>query len=168
MFVARLGHAQWVASLSIQLEVWYSGIMSQLVPQRRTHSPRQLVIETLIPLTLYNGLIIYSLSQCAHTCLCVSWERCAFGVSRKRGLQEVSIYPLVTLELVILYFLLLNYACTPTVPTHNVEHLISLIWPLIHNGVCPGLRHMVRCKSCVLLHQIHISNYITKVCTLPG
>lgn len=46
---------------------------------------------------------------------------------KKRGLQEVSLCPLVTLELVTPYFLLLNYACTPTHPTHNVKHLISLI-----------------------------------------
>lgn len=33
---------QWGVSLSIQLEVWYLGIMSLLVPQGQTHSPSPL------------------------------------------------------------------------------------------------------------------------------
>lgn len=42
LFFARGLYAPtlWVVSLSFQLQVWYSGIMLQLVPQRPTRSPK--------------------------------------------------------------------------------------------------------------------------------
>lgn len=49
-------------------------------------------------------------------------RKVCFRVSGKRGLQEVSLCPLVTLELVTPYFLLFIYACTPTHPTHTMSN----------------------------------------------
>ena len=65
--------------------------------------------------------------MCACAFVAEEERKVCFRVSGKRGLQEVSLCPLVTLELVMPYFLLFIYACTPTHPAHNVKHLISLV-----------------------------------------